>query len=220
MTLPCFRVGLNRVNAMYFFKTPLLIRSLFPGLIWNFKTKVKVIYLTFDDGPVPEATPWVLDCLKEFDAKATFFMVGDNVRKHPEVYQRVLQEGHRVANHTFNHLKGWRRSTMDYLENIRKAEEFIQQGEEQLFRPPYGQISLAQIKALKDNNKIVMWDVLSGDFDKELNPDKCLRKTIGNTNKGSIVVFHDSVKTIDKLKIVLPQYLEHFSRLGFKFNTL
>jgi peptidoglycan/xylan/chitin deacetylase (PgdA/CDA1 family) len=205
---------------MYFFKTPLLIRKLFPSILWQMNTSEKVIYLTFDDGPVPEATPWVLACLEEFNAKATFFMVGENISRYPELYDKVIALGHRAGNHTYNHLKGWQTPLNQYAANFDKAEVLIDNNQQSLFRPPYGQITLAQIRALQKKTKIVMWDVLSADFDKEITPERCLQKSISNTEKGSIVVFHDSVKTITLLKEVLPKYLEHFSSRGFKFDRL
>ncbi len=189
-------------------------------MLWRVKTMEKSIYLTFDDGPVPEATPWVLDQLKEYQAMASFFMVGDNVKKYPMVYESVVKAGHTVANHTFNHVKGWSTTPEDYLENIILADNVLQHGGQSYFRPPYGQISRSQYKLLKDQRKIVMWDVLAGDFDKNISAETCLRKTIKYTRPGSIVLFHDSIKTISLVKQVLPKYLEHFTNLGYKFLAL
>lgn len=205
---------------MYFFKTPLLIRKVFPNLLWQVNTNEKIIYLTFDDGPVPEATPWVLEQLARYNAEATFFMVGENIIKHPSVYQEVINAGHTAANHTYNHLKGWTTDTDAYMANFSKTESLLPKNGRSLFRPPYGQLKLNQLKKLRKETKIVMWDVLSGDFDKKISAETCLKKTIRYTEPGSIVVFHDSRKTIDLLKVVLPQYLEHFSSQGYKFAAL
>ena len=180
----------------------------------------KSIYLTFDDGPVPEATPWILDLLANYNAKATFFMVGDNVVKYPEIHTQVQLAGHTVGNHTFNHLKGWKTSVTAYQENYQLAEEALATSEKKLFRPPYGQLKPSQYKVLKEATTIIMWDVLSGDFDLELTADDCLKKSIQHTKNGSVIVFHDSVKTIKLLKSVLPAYLEYFSSKGYKFKSL
>ncbi len=200
-------------------KTPFFIKKLFPDLIWNINEKEKTIYLTFDDGPVEEVTPFVLDELAKVNAKATFFCIGDNIRKHPHVYNRLITEGHQTANHTYNHLAGWKTNDAEYFDNINKCESFLNQ-KEKLFRPPYGRISRSQIKYLKQSYKIIMWDVLSGDFDKNLNPQKCLDSCIKKTKAGSIIVFHDSFKAYGVLKFVLPKYIQHFSQLGYKFESL
>lgn len=200
-------------------KTPSFINSLFPDLIWNIKTSKKEIFLTFDDGPIEEVTPFVLEELKKAKAKATFFCIGDNIRKHPHVYNELIEDGHLAANHTYNHLSGWKMSNEKYFGNIDKCEKLLNQ-ENKIFRPPYGRIKGSQIKYLKDSYKIIMWDVLSGDFDKNLNPQKCLNSCIQKTNAGSIIVFHDSIKAFPILKYVLPRYIEHFSNLGFKFEVI
>jgi peptidoglycan/xylan/chitin deacetylase (PgdA/CDA1 family) len=162
----------------------------------------------------------VLDTLSEFDAKATFFCIGDNVRKHPEVYDRIIAEKHSVGNHTFNHLKGWVTEDEEYLKNIGLCSQYV---DSDLFRPPYGRIRKSQIRSLKELNpnvKIVMWDVLSGDFDQTLKPEKCLRYVVKNTCPGSIVVFHDSLKAFPILKDVLPKALEFWKKKDYQFEAL
>lgn len=204
---------------MYLAITPEIVLNFFRGKIfWKIKTEQKKIFLTFDDGPVPEITPQVLEILKKYNAKATFFCVGDNVRKHPEVYNQIIEAGHAIGNHTFNHLNSWKTSSKDYLDNIEKSEEYIST---KLFRPPYGKLRLSLIKKLNNNNyKIIMWKILSGDFDKKISNLKCLDNVIDNANKGSIVVFHDSIKAQDRLFYALPRVLEHFSKLGFEFCSI
>ncbi len=219
---------------MYFNNLGRLLSVVYPGLSWARKTVDKVIYLTFDDGPIPGVTDYVLEELDRYQAKATFFCVGDNVQKHPSVLQKVISRGHKVGNHTFNHLNGWKNDTEVYIENTRKCDEVlcstIPGGEEQayyssasrkkLYRPPYGKIRKAQIRYLRDQYEIVMWDVLTGDFDKNLSPEKCLKKAIRYTRHGSIVIFHDSVKALPNLQYVLPRYMEHFTKAGYRFESL
>lgn len=193
---------------------------LFPKRLWAIKTTQKVIYLTFDDGPIPEVTPYVLEELNKVNAKATFFVVGDNVRKHPEIYQQVVSGGHEVGNHTMHHLKGSKTLNSSYLKDVREAQAYIlKENPRRLFRPPYGRLSRAQARALPDF-KVVMWSVLGYDFDPSLPPEECLKKLKQLTKPGSIVLLHDSLKTIEKLKHVLPPYLKHFSDLGYQFKCL
>lgn len=200
-------------------------KVLFPQLTWKVPTNEKKLYLTFDDGPVPGVTEWVVDLLAEHQAKATFFCVGDNVRKHPEVFRKVIAAGHTVANHTFNHLDGWKNEYETYLENIQRCDQVMAEnhssGEKPLlYRPPYGKLTLKQIKAIRRNHQIIMWEVLSGDFSPALSPQKCLQKTIQYAGKGSIVVFHDSYKAERNLKIALPGVLAHFGKKGYSFEAL
>ncbi len=200
-------------------KTPIFLKWIFPSLVWDVKTDEKIIYLTFDDGPIPEVTDFVLDTLKNYNAKATFFCVGENISKNPEVFKRVIEEGHVIGNHTYNHLKGWKTETNIYLENIALCEELISKSN-QLFRPPYGRITREQIKLVSKNYKIIMWDVLSADYEKIISKEACLKNSIKATRSGSIVLFHDHLKTYEKIKFVLPAYLEHFSELGYRFESL
>lgn len=205
---------------MYLIKSPLLLKWYYPSLLWNKSRTEKVIYLTFDDGPIPNVTDFVLKTLKVFNAKATFFCIGDNIVKHPEVFERVKNDGHAIGNHTFNHLKGWKTDNETYLQNTLKCQELTQTN---LFRPPYGRIKKSQISNLKSQIpglKIVMWDVLSGDFDTQLSPEKCYQNVIKHTENGSIIVFHDSLKAFDRLSYALPKVLAYFSEKGFTFSTL
>lgn len=205
---------------MYLFKTPRLLKLLYPKLIWDIKTSSRSIFLTFDDGPIPIVTPYVLKILKEYGAKATFFCIGDNVRKHPEIFEQVKREGHAIGNHTFNHLKGWKTDDDTYLDNFKQADELLHTN---LFRPPYGRIKRSQadqLKALNPELDIIMWDVLSGDFDMTLKPERCLKKTIKYTKPGSIVVFHDSLKAFNRLEYVLPRALALWKSQGYTFELL
>lgn len=202
---------------MFIAKTPAFLQFLLPGYTWRVPTAEKTLYLTFDDGPIPEVTTWIIKTLAEHDAKATFFCVGDNVRKHPEVFQQVLQAGHAVGNHTFNHLNGWNTNTVEYLQNVDKCGEVLSSN---LFRPPYGRLKSAQKKALKADFRIIMWDVLSGDFSQKISPEKCLDNVLSNARPGSIIVLHDSLKAEHNLRFVLPRVLEHFSVRGYRFERL
>jgi len=205
---------------MYLVKTPGLLKKLYPKLLWNENKSARCIYLTFDDGPIPIVTPFVLNILKQYGAKATFFCIGDNVRKHADVFEQVKNEGHAIGNHTFNHLKGWKTDDTTYLENFLKAGDLLQTN---LFRPPYGRIKRSQIGHLQEAKpglKIVMWSVLSGDFDITLKPEKCLENVLKSTGSGDIVVFHDSLKAFDRLQYVLPRAMEIWSKEGFEFKAL
>lgn len=175
------------------------------------------IYLTFDDGPIPEVTPWVLDQLKAYDAKATFFCVGENVMQNPNIFSATIEAGHSVGNHTFNHLNGWRNENIPYFHNVRKCAHQVKSS---LFRPPYGRIKPRQMQFLQRHYQIVMWDVLSGDFDPNISAETCFKNVIENVVEGSIIVFHDSLKSKEKLEIVLPRVLEYFSNKGFVFDRI
>ncbi|WP_443940044.1 polysaccharide deacetylase family protein [Pedobacter sp. MW01-1-1] len=205
---------------MYLIKSPILLKWYYPSLLWNKARSKKVIYLTFDDGPIPNVTDFVLKTLKAFDAKATFFCIGDNIGKYPEIFERIQNAGHAIGNHTFNHLKGWETETEAYVTNTLKCQSLTQTN---LFRPPYGRIKKAQISRLKSQMpdlQIVMWDVLSGDFDTHLSPEKCYQNVIKHTESGSIIVFHDSLKAFDRLEYALPRVLKYFSDRGFLFASL
>ena len=202
---------------MYLVKTPTIIQNLFPNFIWKMPANEKVIYLTFDDGPIPEVTPWVLEQLAEYEAKATFFCVGDNIAKHPKEFSQVIHAGHTVGNHTYHHLNGWTTDNLPYFHNVRHCARLVKSD---LFRPPYGRLKPKQAMFLQRHYRIIMWDVLSGDFDQNLSPEACLQNVVRKTKAGSIVVFHDSQKAKKNLQYVLPRMLEHFSNLGYKFKQL
>ncbi len=202
---------------MYLVKTPKFIQEFFPNLNWKIPTQSKRLFLTFDDGPIPNVTPWVLDMLDQFQAKASFFCVGDNVKKYPDIYNSVRNAGHQVGNHTFNHLNGWSTNAAPYCENVAACSDVV---DSKLFRPPYGRIRPAQASLLKKHYEIIMWDILSGDFDPKISKYQCLNNVIHHAKPGSIIVFHDSLKAFDKLKFVLPKVLEHFSQRGYSFESL
>jgi peptidoglycan-N-acetylglucosamine deacetylase len=204
-------------------RTPSLLTSIFPTLLWRMPEHDQSIYLTFDDGPIPGPTEFVLETLKKFQAKATFFCIGENIEKHPFVFNEIVLAGHSIGNHTFNHLKGWSTSSEKYFENVRQCDAILSASTENsssnLFRPPYGRITYRQIKLLHQY-KIVMWDVLSLDYMQSGSAERFLSQTINATRPGSIVVFHDSLKAENKLRFMLPKYLEHFDNLGFQFKSL
>ncbi|NVK08179.1 MAG: polysaccharide deacetylase family protein [Tenacibaculum sp.] len=206
---------------LYFIKTPRILKQLFAKYTWSFFTNKKEIYLTFDDGPIPQVTEFVLDQLHNFNAKATFFCIGDNIRKHPAVFSRIVNEGHSAGNHTFNHLNGWKNSNTAYIENISKCESLLTHQKTKLFRPPYGKIKRKQAKQLLASGyKIIMWDVLSADFDSSITKEKCLQNVLENAQNGSIIVFHDSIKASDKLYYALPKVLKEFSQRGYDFKAI
>jgi len=205
------------MNVMYLVKTPSYLQQAFPTLEWRYQTRDKVLYLTFDDGPTPEATPEILEILQRYNAKATFFCVGDNISKYPGLFKTLQDKGHQVGSHTFNHLSGWTTANPDYYQNVRKAAKLVKTP---LFRPPYGRITPNQTKFLSKHYRIVMWDVLSGDFDQTLSPETCLQNVVKNSKNGSIVVFHDSQKSKDLVLEVLPQVLSHFGKKGYRFDII
>ncbi len=202
---------------MYLVKTPQFIQKMFPNFIWKMPSKDKIIYLTFDDGPIPEVTPWVMEVLAQYNAKGTFFCVGENVKKHPNLIEELRQNGHSIGNHTYNHFNGWQTENIKYLRNVRKGAHAVHS---ELFRPPYGRVKPSQAKFLNRHYRVVMWDVLSGDFDPNLSNEQCLNNVIQHTKNGSIIVFHDSLKASEKLRFVLPKVLEHYSALGYRFEAL
>ena len=205
---------------MYLVKSPLLLKWYYPSLTWHKSRREKAIYLTFDDGPIPDVTAFVLKTLKSFEVKATFFCIGDNVRKHPDLFEQIVAEGHQIGNHTYNHLKGWKTETGTYIENFKTCQQLMAS---KLFRPPYGRIKKSQIAGIKSlfpNIEIIMWDVLSGDFDQTLSPEQCYKNVVNHTGNGSIVVFHDSLKAFDRVKYALPLAIKALKDKGFTFKTL
>jgi peptidoglycan-N-acetylglucosamine deacetylase len=202
---------------MYLVKTPQIIQNLFPNFTWKIPAQDPVVYLTFDDGPIPRVTPWVLEQLAKFEAKATFFCVGDNIRKYAEVFQQVVDAGHSIGNHTFNHLNGWTTDNIPYFHNVRHCANQVNSV---LFRPPYGRLKPKQAQFLQRHYRIVMWDVLSGDFDPKITEEQCYSNVVDNAEPGSIVVFHDSLKAEETLKQVLPRVLQYFAEKGYRFGQL
>jgi peptidoglycan/xylan/chitin deacetylase (PgdA/CDA1 family) len=194
-----------------------LFRPLLGKLTWRRDTSSKVIYLTFDDGPVPEVTPLVLDLLDKFNLKATFFCVGDNVQKYPELYKEILRRGHKTGNHTFNHLKGFNVSTDEYVANVEKASEYI---DSDLFRPPYGRIKRKQRKILELEYEIIMWDLLTFDYNHKLEKETIFKRVKRQSRNGSIVVFHDSIKAKNNMLSVLPLAIEFWNSHGYTFGVL
>ncbi len=205
---------------MYLVKSPLLLKWYYPSLTWHKSRDEKAIYLTFDDGPIPDVTEFVLKTLKDQQVKATFFCIGDNIRKHPDLYQQVLDEGHQVGNHTYNHLKGWKTDDATYMDNFEQCQQLT--GTD-LFRPPYGRIKKSQVRKIKaryPEMKIIMWDVLSGDFDLQLSPESCYHNVNKYVENGSIIVFHDSLKAFERLQYALPRSIADLKSNGYQFRTL
>lgn len=200
----------------YRIKTPWIVKRMFSKLIWDIPNDQKNVYLTFDDGPTPMITKWVLDQLKQYDAKATFFCIGDNVQKFPNIYKDIVDQGHSIGNHTQNHLNGWQTSTSKYVQNIKNC--FLNNSEHnpKLFRPPYGKIKMSQSLELhKMGFKIIMWDVLSADFDQTISKKKCFENVVTNVTSGSIIVFHDSKKAFQNLEYALPRTLQFLAANGY-----
>ncbi len=203
----------------YWVKTSIFIKKIFFRHIWSIPNKEKGVYLTFDDGPTPEITEWVLAELRKHEAKATFFCIGNNIEKHPNIFSKILQEGHAIGNHTFNHLNGWKTDKTAYVQNAVQCEKAIEDFSyrSKLFRPPYGKIKPSQAKALRDKGyQVIMWDVLSADFDQQISPEQCLENVLKNVSSGSIIVFHDSVKAYENLKYVLPKTLSFLAQNKYK----
>jgi peptidoglycan/xylan/chitin deacetylase (PgdA/CDA1 family) len=202
---------------MYLVKTPALLKPLAKDLLWHVETAQREVYFTFDDGPTPGVTEATLDLLRQYNAKATFFCLGKNTEANPELFSRIALEGHAVGNHTFDHPDGWKTSQIAYLRNVLRAKQTITSN---LFRPPYGRITPAQVSALKNHFQLVMWDVLSADFDNANSPQQCYENVVKNVNPGSIVVFHDSLKASANMLYALERSLDFLSRDGYIFRAL
>ncbi|WP_372774381.1 polysaccharide deacetylase family protein [Mangrovibacterium sp.] len=196
-------------------RLPYLLTLLFPGAVFRVATNRKEVFLTFDDGPVPEVTPWVLDYLKSEGLKAAFFCVGENVQRHPELFQRILAEGHQVGNHTFNHMQGLKNEDSAYYENIEKAAALIPGT---LFRPPHGLLRIRQFKKLKTAYRVIMWDIISRDFDKRLSPEQVSQNVLKHAREGSVIIFHDSIKARENMTLALPLVIRELRKRGFSFG--
>ncbi len=200
---------------MFIEQVPGFVRNLFPKALWRMNPNEKAVYLTFDDGPIPVITPWVIDLLGHYGIKATFFMVGDNVRKHPQEFRQVIEAGHRVGNHTFNHLKGLFTDTPEYIENVEKAEALIHSN---LFRPPHGMLRRSQYKELSKRYQFVMWDLVTRDYSKRMNGEEVLANVKKYVRNGSIITFHDSLRSKENLKYALPRAIEWLLEQGYEFK--
>jgi peptidoglycan-N-acetylglucosamine deacetylase len=196
---------------------PNLLRGAYIGATWRKSSQEKIIYLSFDDGPIPEVTPWVLDVLDQYQIKATFFCVGENVMRYPKIYQEVLRRGHKTGNHTYNHIRGFFTETNIYLENVEKASKYI---ESNLFRPPHGDMRLSQFKALKKKYQIIQWDVITRDYDKSIPEQRVLNIVKKYARNGSIIVFHDSLKAERNMCYAMPKAIEFLLKEGYQFRTL
>ena len=228
---------------MFVHKTNFLMRALYPDFIWRIPTENKEIFLTFDDGPIPEITEFVLEELEKYKAKATFFCIGGNIEKYPDIFQKVVNQQHTIGNHTFNHVRGWDVDDNYYIDNFNECEEIIvdrssmfdilfsttehrtsntkpKRRSHRKFRPPFGRIKRGQAKEILKTHEIVMWDVLTGDYDQSLPKERVLSKTLKHIEKGSIVLFHDSIKASKNMMYALPKVLEHFSEQGYNFKAL
>jgi peptidoglycan/xylan/chitin deacetylase (PgdA/CDA1 family) len=203
---------------MKIIKIPNWFQFLFPYLQWRFKSKEKIIYLTFDDGPTKELTNWIVDELNKFNAKATFFCQGKNIEKFPNSFQYVSKNGHQTGNHSYSHLNGWNTSTEKYIDDIERCQNLL--SGTKLFRPPFGRISPSQISKLKKKYKIIMWDINSWDFDQKISPLNIFNKLVQKIDKGSIILLHDNLKSEENLKILLPKILSHFSQIGYSFKAI
>lgn len=204
---------------MYLIKTPQFFKWIFPHVIWRIPEKEKVLYLTFDDGPCPTSTEFILDCLQQYNAKATFFCLGKNVREYPSLYKNIIDAGHAVGNHTYNHKNCWKTTSRAYVDDIVAAGKYI---DSRLFRPPYGKLTRFISKALREELgfKIIMWDVLSADFDTSISSEKCYNNVVRNARPGSIIVFHDSTKAWPLIKETFPKILQYFSEEGYLFKAI
>lgn len=212
--LPIFEANQLQMKLSWV-KTHWIIKKLFSGYLWDIPNGQKEVYLTFDDGPTAEITDWTLAQLQQYNAKATFFCIGKNIKNHPDIFEKVVAAGHSIGNHTFNHLNGWQTANKIYLKNVEMCAEEIP-AKTKLFRPPYGKIKPSQAKALRQSGyKIIMWDVLSEDYDASISAERCLENVMENVRPGSIIVFHDSVKAYPHLEYVLPKTLKFLNEKGF-----
>jgi len=203
---------------MTIYSAPFWLRAFYPkGLIWNVPTGKREVFLTFDDGPVPEATPVVLEILKKYNIKATFFCVGENVQKYPEIFNLLLNDGHAIGNHTFHHVKAWKTDYITYLSEVAQCQQHLHGN---LFRPPHGQITRKLARDLQKDYRIIMWSALTGDYDKNISVNQCLANAVKNTKPGAIIVFHDSIKALDRMKYTLPEYIEYCIAEGYSFGRL
>ncbi|NGM65355.1 polysaccharide deacetylase family protein [Sphingobacterium sp. SGR-19] len=202
---------------MYFINAPFFLRWYYPNVTFHKSRKDKKIYLTFDDGPIPEVTPFILDTLADYHVKATFFCVGNNIEKNRTIYERILAEGHQVGNHTYNHLRGWDTDDSVYLDNIAKCQQLTGTN---LFRPPYARAKKSQLAALYQTYTVVFWDVLSGDFDEQISPEKCYQNVIRHVKNGSIIVFHDNIKALPRVSYALPKAIRYLKDKGYDFGVL
>lgn len=208
----------------YWVRTWWILKKLFGGFVWSLPKEEKTVYLTFDDGPIPEVTPWALGVLKRHNVKATFFCIGNNIDKHPETFKEIIAAGHAVGNHTYNHLNGWDTDLAMYIANTEYCAKAIQKHMPEgtkLFRPPYGKISSDKANALRlKGYKLIMWDVLSADFDRGISPEKCLKNVVKNTRNGSIIIFHDSLKAQQNMQYALPRAIEYLKSERYRFEVL
>lgn len=198
-------------------RLPGFFTSMYQDAVWRYSVTEKVVYLTFDDGPIPEVTPWVLDLLKKEDIRATFFCVGENVMRYPEVYRQILADGHSVGNHTYNHWQGLKKSNQEYLANVEKAGEFI---DSDLFRPPHGLLKMSQYKQLKEKYQIIMWDLVSCDYDSRILPEQVFRNVRSYVRPGSVITFHDSIKAMNNLMKTLPLSIDWLKNEGYRFELI
>lgn len=199
---------------MYLVKTPQFVQKLFPNFVWKIPTTEKQLYLTFDDGPTSDLTPWILEQLEAYNAKATFFCVGEQIEQHPDNFKLITEAGHSIGNHTYSHPNGWGAENIGYFHNVRRCAELVKSD---LFRPPYGRLMPKQVQFLERHYQIIMWDVMAGDFDDKLSKEDCLKNVLKNAKKGSIVVLHDNEKSKEQIQYVLPRILEHYANKGFEF---
>ena len=203
---------------MKIYSAPFWIRTIYPkSLLWRVNTSRREVFLTFDDGPVPEITPLVLEILKKYNVKATFFCVGENVQKYPDVYNLLLNAGHAIGNHTFHHVKAWKTDYHSYLSEVEQCNQLVKS---KLFRPPHGQINRKIARKLNENFKVVMWSALTGDYDNKLSGEQCLNNAVKYTSPGSIIVFHDSLKARERMEYALPLYIEYCLKQGYSFGIL